>query len=496
MQSLRAIAARVPLTGAALVALAGAASAGVTIGPSTSTSPYITPTLAGVQAISMLTVGDTPTNNPGYRMVGIPDGLGAFDNGDGTFTLLMNHELGSTAGVVRAHGSRGAFVSRWVINKNTLEVISGQDAITSSNVWQGGQFVQQTTAFSRFCSSDLARPGAFYNSQTGLGTNERIYLTGEETGNEGRAFGTIVTGANAGQAWELPWLGKFSWENALASPFEQDKTVVIGTDDSTPGQLYMYVGNKTGAGSEIERAGLTNGSLFGVQVAGVMNEGAGVIPTSGVTFHNFGNGASLTGAQLQTASNANSVTNFARPEDGHWNPSNPNQFIFCTTGASGAPNRLYSLEFTDITNPTSGATLTTLLDGTEGPVSMDNLTVDRFGNVIIQEDPGSSSRLAKIWNYNIGSGVLTELAEHTASFFAPGGANFLTTNEEASGIIDAWDILGDGWFLMDVQAHYSISGELVEGGQLLAFYNPLSVPTPGATALFGLAALAGVRRRR
>ena len=32
-------------------------------------------------------------------MVGIPDGLGAFDNGDGTFTVLMNHELGNTQGV-------------------------------------------------------------------------------------------------------------------------------------------------------------------------------------------------------------------------------------------------------------------------------------------------------------------------------------------------------------------------------------------------------------
>jgi hypothetical protein len=29
-------------------------------------------------------------------MHGIPDGLGAFDNANGTFTLLMNHELGNT----------------------------------------------------------------------------------------------------------------------------------------------------------------------------------------------------------------------------------------------------------------------------------------------------------------------------------------------------------------------------------------------------------------
>jgi hypothetical protein len=29
----------------------------------------------------------------GYKMSGLADGLGAFDNGDGTFTVLMNHEI-------------------------------------------------------------------------------------------------------------------------------------------------------------------------------------------------------------------------------------------------------------------------------------------------------------------------------------------------------------------------------------------------------------------
>ena len=40
--------------------------------------------------MSILTAGDSVN---GYRMAGWPDGLGAYDNGDGTFTLLMNHEL-------------------------------------------------------------------------------------------------------------------------------------------------------------------------------------------------------------------------------------------------------------------------------------------------------------------------------------------------------------------------------------------------------------------
>ena len=40
-----------------------------------------------------------------------------------------------------------------------------------------------------------------------------------------------------------------------------------------------------------------------------------------------------------------------------------------------------------------------------------------------------------------------------------------TTDEESSGIIDGGSMLGDGWFLMNSQAHYGIAGELVQGGQ-------------------------------
>src|ERR687891_1090643 len=66
-------------------------------GPSTTTEPYIVPSIDGVEFVSILTVGDAVGK---YRMVGIPDGLGAFENGRGMFTLLMNHELGGTDGAV------------------------------------------------------------------------------------------------------------------------------------------------------------------------------------------------------------------------------------------------------------------------------------------------------------------------------------------------------------------------------------------------------------
>ncbi len=64
------------------------------------------------------------------------------------------------------------------------------------------------------------------------------------------------------------------------------------------------------------------------------------------------------------------------------------------------------------------------------------------------------------------------MAEHNPRFFDPtilNNSDFITQDEESSGIIDAGDILERGWFLLDVQAHkLSSDAELVEGGQLLA----------------------------
>src|SRR5262245_11191749 len=108
-------------------------------GPSSSQSPYLVPTAPGIAITSIMTVGDSVNLKPDgvtpYRAVGIMDGLGAFDNGDGTFTLVMNHELPVTVvsdvatpiGTTRAHGNAGAFVSMWTIDKSTLEVLHGED---------------------------------------------------------------------------------------------------------------------------------------------------------------------------------------------------------------------------------------------------------------------------------------------------------------------------------------------------------------------------------
>ena len=91
-------------------------------GTSTTTRPYALPSTAGVDITPILTTGDAAGN--GYRMVGIPDGLGAI-KGSKTFNVFMHHELGAGSGIIRAHGSKGAFVSKWTIDRRTLQVLEG-----------------------------------------------------------------------------------------------------------------------------------------------------------------------------------------------------------------------------------------------------------------------------------------------------------------------------------------------------------------------------------
>jgi len=129
------------------------------------------------------------------------------------------------------------------------------------------------------------------------------------------------------------------------------------------------------------------------------------------------------------------------------------------------------------------------LDGTEPVNMLDNLTITRTNHIVLQEDPGKTRRSAKVFLYDITAKTLTELAHHDPARFGdlkqPGQPPFNAGvdgkagtaddfDEESSGVIDMAEIFGPGWFLLDVQAHYTggIAPGLVEGGQLLAMFVP------------------------
>ena len=528
------------LTLAVSLVLAQAASAQIQ-GPSTGSTPYLLPAGPNASLItttSILTVDNTGANPDdsigGYGMVGIPDGLGVVDNnpgnpGVGTFTVFMNHELGNTQGVVRAHGSAGAFVSQWTINKSDLQVTAGQDFITSaSNVftWDGASFVSGTTAFNRLCSADLAPSSAFFYAGTGY--NGSIFMNGEETSppfstDYGRAFAHIVGGTDAGKAYELPSLGKISWENAVANPFGQNKTIVMGLDDDgvTDSVFHMYVGNKTNTGNAVERAGLHGGTTYALTVNGAagFSELRGVSPdaytgfggTGGVgngTFSMVSQGVvtNMTGIALESQTEvADGISQFRRIEDGVWDKDDSSVFYFVTTDGFSLTNgrsRLWKLDFSDVANPEAGGSISMLLEGTEGGQMFDNMTQDHNGDIILQEDVGNQAHNGKVWRYKIGSDTIELMLQHDPARFAPAALPY-NQDEEATGVVDVTSLFtstplpGEGYYLMADQAHYTtdITGAQVQGGQLFLVHQ---VPEPGTAVslLGGLAMLLGLRRRR
>lgn len=488
------------LVHAALFAMAAPAMAEV--GPSTRTAPYMQAMVPGVEITSILTTGEVVG---GYKMGGIPDGLGAYDNGDGTITVLMNHEIFADAsgplGVVRAHGGKGAYVSSWVINKKTLEVVSGSDLMKKVFQQAGSSWVPvpatgalgTTSSFARFCSADLAPKSAFFHH--GKGTQNRIFLNGEESGpTYQRGLAHVATGPDKGSTYVLPWAvsANASWENFLANPYSGDKTVVIGNSDGGTNGLYVYVGTKTNTGNDVERAGLVGGTLYRVAVKGNVAETRAADAGFGLVANVRGNlaGSFALVAGPDTANAAS--TRFLRPEDGAWDKKDHNRYYFVTTdqmdaakdGGANADipanqvgrSRLWALNFTDSSKPELGGAIELMLDGTlgNGEYQMfDNITVNDDGTLMLQEDVGNNQHNGKMWKFNPITGDLVKIARFDPALFGDiGKTGTLTKDEETSGVIDVTALLGrnDGrvYSLFVAQNHApSFDPETIEGGQLL-----------------------------
>lgn len=486
-------------------------------GPSSSQAPYLNAIAPGVEFASILTAGDAARN--GYRMAGIPDGLGAYDNGDDTITVLMNHEIGDTLGAVRAHGARGAFVSEWVINKRNLRVISGSDLIKNVYGWnaatQQSDDMTSIVTFNRFCSADLADQRAFFNPRSGLGSHARIFLNGDEGGANGYAVAHVATGRSKGSSYIL---GKFntatngsggtdvgSWENLLANPFPQNKTVVIGTNDGGTGimdnSVLVYVGIKTSSGSEVDKAGLTNGVARFIDVVGVTQEISDVATrATGI----------VSGSRFVLSDTIS--TDFSRPEDGAWNPRNPNEFYFVTTdqldktdltgGTQKGGTRLWRLTFDDIRNVDAGGKIDIMLDsatlaggvGVDKPNMFDNMSVNSDGTITLQEDVGGNAHNGKMWQFEPDNGSFTLLSKYDPALFGDivGGsvvAGTHTNDEEPSGVIDITRLLnrrdGKKYELLVAQDHAK-AASLQAIGAMNAEADPVAMYQGGQLILMSL----------
>jgi hypothetical protein len=206
---------------------------------------------------------------------------------------------------------------------------------------------------------------------------------------------------------------------------------------------------------------------------------------------------SIAGDSQQKISNFRG-TEFGRIEDGEFNPANPNEYFFITTQSDSAvknaipavgdgnygvkeaagsnPERdggaLWKLTFDDVANPTSGATVELVLNGTEAPTfptvstiklnKPDNLTFSHDGTVVfIQEDPGGNNHVARLLALEVSSKKLANVAEFDNNMFGYSGSSanndqYVTNDEESSGIFELTSLLTGGTgltFMFNAQVH-------------------------------------------
>jgi len=487
---------------AAVVALATAMPALAT----TAVKPYAEAVGTEYDVTPLFSVDDSvpETSNPGqqYRMVGIPDGLGAHENADGTSTLFMNHEFTRATvsqPVVGGPEYRGAYVSKWILDADG-DPISGERAFDT--VWNENTLVgpaaevgNTTSAFARFCSGFLAGPRNGFDRQ--------IYLTNEEELSPITfdGVGGLSVAIFNNEAHTLPNLGRYSKENSIVQPTQGTQTVIFSTEDgpaTLDNQLYMYVGMKDpSAASVLAKNGLDNGTLFVFRSNNLTKNSERTFTSGSVVgkWVEIPDADVMTDVQLEAASDAASAMTFVRPEDGAFNPNDPNEFFFVTTGSSTGVDdgvnelgRLYSLSLHP-GNVLKPATLrivynadTVIAGGGDIAISPDN--VDTSGQyLMINEDGTTESRAVmaakgrdgSIWRFDLVKGGAVGVDVTTATRVAqldPPGRDFVAVGPgvwETSGIIDASLLFGENTWLSDVQAHgptAAPSAGTVEDGQL------------------------------
>jgi secreted PhoX family phosphatase len=409
---------------------------------------------AGVEVMPFLTTGDKIGD---FQFAGTPDGMGALDNGDGTYTLLVNHEWTFSANIA------DAMVSRLIVDKKTMHVTAGD------------YLIKGTEGYKRFCSATLVGKDAGFDAP--------VFLTNEEA-TDGKHGGVVVAvDPNSGKVTDLPQLGYFPHENTTAVPYKGKVVLILG-DDNWPGELYMYVANNSadvlaGKGQlYVLKAGDKDGKP--IQFENQLKKGDS-IP---VTFVPVSQDDNKNVKSLATAAEKLGAFKFVRIEDSEYDRNDPTTVWFTTTGRSQATDpdtkkpydakgALWNVQL-DPGDPTK-ATLSLVLSGDQGDdiLNPDNVATSQ-NSVIMLEDINDEFRgghPGRVLRYDFKTKTVTPIAELVQKDFdgkdIPGDK---AGEWESSGIINTFDLLGQGTWIINVQAHTLKTEQLGrkdEGGQLL-----------------------------
>ena len=461
---------------------------------------------------SLITNGEfTNGTAPGsvYVPPGIFDGQGAYSNGDGTYTLLVNHETGASVGYAYTVEGLNPSVTGSRISKFIVDIDADDNAAhgLQSRIVSGGLAYDKvigtdTNGFDRFCSANYEAANRF---GIGRGFVNGTYLTGEEVfGSGGGAFYALDT-ANS-DLYEVKAFGKGTWESATQIDTGSTNTVAVLLFDDAKAPLYLWVGQKT-AGGYLERNGLAeaNGSLYtfvpnalaetGVDAtagpdsddlkalalgAALVGSWVRIDKTVGTSY------ADLTDTQLRERAVALGALQLSRIEDGEVNPLNGQLAAFVSTGTKDFTNgdlygNVYTLDFASAfaangnLSTSRASTLKIIYDADRlsdprtGLRNPDNMTWSHDGSLYLQEDRANGggtdvaagnfgTQEASIWRLNPSgrvdpvTGVPSERwaqIDRTAVPSAYGQSQAAYTGTDTNGVGN-WESSG----IIDVSAIY------------------------------------------
>jgi hypothetical protein len=283
----------------------------------------------------------------------------------------------------------------------------------------------------------------------------------------------------------MPWFGHFSHENVV--PVAGLSKAYFGLSEDGFGeesQLYAYIGRTFD--------GAIRGDEGSLRVW-VPDE---PVPDGNPSSNDISKGETMIGHFVRISAAANRMPDkleamvqeigafdFARIEDQTDDPNEPGAIYFSETGRANAEvthGRIYKLEV-DPTSPRS-ATLSVVLDAAAADdiSNPDNLGISDSALVIQEDRNWKQSGYNRVLVYDLASGTLTPVArtDPDQAIIDEKGLGAW----ESSGVVDASGFFGSGWWLLDVQAHYTEVGvpdqslepdsATGEGGQLDLLFIP------------------------
>jgi hypothetical protein len=458
------------------------------------TEPAMLDALApGSSVQPVISVGETLPG--GYMFESLPDGISFTGNRHKRAEILLNHEtstvpfpLATVLGEPTQTVPAGTFTDFTNAMVSRLE-LKAHDRF-GVGVKKGSYAIPSEANYHRFCSNFLATADAGFERPLFF-TNEEatdfVFRTGQSWRGPGVTAGAEQAGVvvamdpATGEYRTIYGMGRHNHENSVAVPGYGHPVVLSGDDTfSAPAsQLYMYTADDADAVWNDE------GALWAFRSDDPATNDYGDLTTGETVSGEFipVPRAIAVGDQngLESWSNQNNVFQFIRVEDIAYDRNDPNVVYFADTGEPRAlpdaattrlrrgpsgtqgpyPNgRLFRMEL-DPDDPTQVLGLSILIDADAGGYNNpgvihqpDNVETTE-NSLLITEDPGSHQQTfagatnARLWRHDLNTHTTAPVAEvdQSADPAAAHGA------WESSGIVDASDWLGEGAFLIDVEAH-------------------------------------------